>query len=216
MSCCAGCSAVEEEFNAALAERDLKRFIRRGPDPSTRHLLSAIREVPGPAAATLLDIGGGIGVIHHVLLDQGFTRAAHVDGSSAYLAVARSEAARRGHSARVAFHHGDFHSLAPQLPAADLVTLDRVVCCDPDGIGLLRAAADHAKRSLVFSYPKDRWYSRVVVALENVSYRLRRRSFRAYIHSPAAMTAVIERAGLRRRWSGGTWIWSVELFERAS
>jgi hypothetical protein len=29
------------------------------------------------------------------------------------------------------------------------------------------------------------------------------------------MESVLRDAGLQRRWSGGTWIWAVELFERA-
>ena len=216
MSCCAGCKAVEREFDRKVAEGDLKRFLARGPDVTTRKMLAAIREAPRPAGATLLDIGGGIGAIHHALLDEGYARAGHVDGSSAYLAMASAEAARRGHEGRVVFHHGNFHALAATVDAADLVTLDRVVCCDPEGVGLLRAAADRARRLLAFSYPRARWYNRTIVALANGWRQLWRQPFRAYVHDPNAMTAVLERAGLRRRWSGGTWIWSVELFERSA
>jgi hypothetical protein len=50
----------------------------------------------------------------------------------------------------------------------------------------------------------------------NAWRRLRGHPFRAYVHPPAAMTAVLEGRGLRRRWTGGTWIWSAELFERAA
>ena len=214
MSCCSGCNAVEREFDRVVAERDLKRFLSRGPDATTQKMLAAIREAPRPAEATLLDIGGGIGVMHHVLLGQGYTRATHVDGSSAYLAVAATETNRRGDADRVNFRHGDFHALAATVEAADLVTLDRVVCCDPDGVGLLAAAADNTRRLLAFSFPRARWYNRAVVALANGWRRLWRHPFRAYIHSPIAMSAALEHAGLRRRWSGGNWIWSVELFER--
>jgi len=214
VNCCAGCGAVEREFDRVVAERDLKRFLKRGPDATTQKMLAAIRAAPRPEGATLLDIGGGIGAIHHLLLEEGFTRAGHVDGSTAYLAVAAAEATRRGHAERVTFHHGNFHALAATVDAADLVTLDRVVCCDPGGVDLLAAAAEHSRRWLAFSYPRDRWYNRTVVALANGWRRLWRLSFRAYVHDPAAMTTVLESAGLRRRWSGGTWIWSVELFER--
>jgi magnesium-protoporphyrin O-methyltransferase len=209
-----GCDAVEREFDRVVAERDLKRFRSRGPDATTQKMLAAIQEAPRSMDGTLLDIGGGIGVVHHLLLERGYARAAHVDGSSAYLEVAAAEARRRGHVERVTFHYGNFHALAATVPAADLVTLDRVVCCDPDGVGLLAAAASHARRLLAFSFPRARWYNRAVVTLENLWCRLRGRWFRAYVHDPAAMTAALERAGLRRRWSGGNWIWSVELFER--
>ena len=51
---------------------------------------------------------------------------------------------RRGHAGRVTFRLGDFKVVAPDLPLADVVTLDRVVCCDPDFTSLLTAAADQS------------------------------------------------------------------------
>ena len=99
---------------------------------------------------------------------------------------------------------------------ADVVTLDRGVCCDPDYARLLGAAADRARRLVAFSYPRPRWSVRLFVAALNFVNRLRGRTFRAYVHPPAAMIGVLERAGLRRRWAGGTWIWAVELFERTA
>jgi magnesium-protoporphyrin O-methyltransferase len=116
----------------------------------------------------------------------------------------------------VTFAHADFHALAPTTPPADVVTLDRVVCCDADYARLLGAAADHAQRLLAFTYPHDRWYTRLAVATLNARWRLRGRPFRAYVHPPEAMIAVLEARGLRRRWAGGTWIWRAELFERAA
>jgi 2-polyprenyl-3-methyl-5-hydroxy-6-metoxy-1,4-benzoquinol methylase len=209
------CQAVDQEFNTRIARRDLRRFLRRGPEPSTKAMLAALLAVPLPPNPTLLDVGGGIGALHHTLLDRGFARALQVDISEAYLATAAAEAARRGHTGRVAFRQGDFSSLAPTLPAADVVTLDRVVCCDPDFARLLAAAADRARSMVAFSYPQSRWLVRAFVATVNVARRLMGRAFRAYVHPPAAMAAVLEQSGFRRGWMGGTWVWAVELFERA-
>jgi magnesium-protoporphyrin O-methyltransferase len=205
---------VDTEFGDAIARRELRRFQRRGPNPATRKLLDALRQAPLPKEPTLLDVGGGIGAIHHVLLDAGFARAAQIDASRAYLAVAEAEARRRGHGPRISFAHGDFHALAAGTAAADVVTLDRVVCCDPDFAHLLGAAADHARHALALTYPHDRWYTRLFVRAINLMRRLRRDPFRAYIHPPAAMAAVLESRGLHRRFTGGTRIWSAELFER--
>ena len=208
------CRAVNREFDPRIARRDLLRFLRRGPEPSTRHILAAVLAFPLPPEPTLLDVGGGIGVLHHALLDRGFASALQIDISDAYLATAAAEAARRGHAGRVAFRQGDFSSLAPSLPRADVVTLDRVVCCDPDFARLLAAAADRARCAVAFSYPRPRWLVRAFVATANAARRLVGRAFRAYVHPPAAMAAVLERSGFRRRWAGGTWVWAVELFER--
>jgi magnesium-protoporphyrin O-methyltransferase len=173
-----------------------------------------VQDVAIPGSPTLLDVGGGIGAIHHQLLAAGFAHATHVDASTAYLAAAESEARRLNHADRVTFRHADFRASAAEIPAADVVTLDRVVCCDPDHAGMLGAAAAHARRAVAFSYPRDRASVRLVLAMVNAWLRLRRSSFRVFVHPPAAMTAVLEAAGLRRRYSGGTFVWAVELFER--
>jgi O-methyltransferase len=210
------CCTTDQKFDARVAERDLRRFHRRGPDPATRQLLAAVRAAPLSPLPTLLDIGGGVGAIHHTLLAQSFSRATQVDASTAYLAVAAAEAGRRGQADRVTFLHGDFRVLAPNLPPADVVTLDRVVCCDPDYAGLLGAAAAHARRLLAYTYPRPRWYTRVPIAVGNAWRRLRGQSFRVYVHPPAAMAAVLAQHRLRCRWSGGTWIWAAAVFERVA
>ena len=212
-SCCRT-AATDKLFDAGTARRDLKRFQRRGPDGSTRQLLAGVQERPLPAQASLIDVGGGIGVVHHTLLDRGFGQATQIDASAAYLAVATTEAERLGHAGRVQFQHGDFVAIAPSLAAADVVTLDGVICCDRDYAGILGAAANCARRLVAFSYPRTRWIIRAAIALENFTRRVRGDSFRAYVHPPLAMAAVLERAGLHRAWAGGTWIWAVEVFER--
>jgi 2-polyprenyl-3-methyl-5-hydroxy-6-metoxy-1,4-benzoquinol methylase len=208
------CCIVDQKFDERTAHRELRRYHRRGPATPTRQLLTLIAPLL-PSQATLLDVGGGIGTIHHELLDRAAARAVQVDASSAYLAVARTEAARRGHADRVELQHADLRAVAPSLQPADVVTLDRVVCCDPDFASLLAIAAGHARTFLAFSYPRPRWIVRLLVAFGNGWMRLRGLAFRAYVHSPPAMAAVLERAGLHRRVVGGTWIWAVEVFERA-
>lgn len=208
------CQATGQQFSARAARRDLRRLERRGPDASTRLLLAAIQAYALPPQPALLDVGGGIGVIHHFLLERGFSRAVQVDASKAYLAIAAAEAERRGHTGRVGFLHADFPAAVASIPMADVVTLDRVVCCDPNYVRLLGAAADRARRLVAFSYPRPRWTIHAFVAAGNVMNRLLGRRFRAYVHPPAAMSAVLERAGLKRQWVGGNWIWAVELFER--
>ena len=208
------CCAADQQFDPGIARRDLRRFVRRGPDAATGQLLAAVEEAPLPARPTLIDVGGGIGAIHHTLLAHRFASATQIDASQAYLTVAAEEAARRGHRSRVTFVHGDFRALAPSIAAADVVTLDRVVCCDPDYTSLLGAAADHARRALAFTYPRPRFVTRAFVATTNHWRQLRGRPFRAFVHSPEAMRAVVESRGFGRRWTGGTWIWAAVVFER--
>jgi magnesium-protoporphyrin O-methyltransferase len=215
MTCCARCAAGEQ-FDDRIARRDLRRFRRRGPDAPTQRLIQGVLSRPVPAEASLLDIGGGVGAIHHALLDHGFANATHLDASQAYLTVAAHEAQRAGHGTRVQFRLAEFPQEAASVLAADVVTLDRVVCCNPDYVAMLGAAASHARRLLAFSYPRSRLLIRMMVATANGCRRLFRRPFRAYVHPPAAMRAELEAAGMHLAWAGGTWVWAVEIYERAS
>ena len=105
-----------------------------------------------------LDIGAGIGVLHHELLDRGTRSAVHVEVARAYVDAARRESERRGHAERVKFLHGDLLALGPSVDSADLVTLDRVVCCYAALEPLVRLSAEKARRYYALSFPHDRWY----------------------------------------------------------
>src|ERR1041385_1488639 len=59
-------------------------------------------------------------------------------------------------SGRIEWVEGDFVAVAATVPSADLVALDRVVCCYPAYAPLLEQAAAHSRRLLAMSYPRDR------------------------------------------------------------
>jgi magnesium-protoporphyrin O-methyltransferase len=213
MSFC-DCTAIDSFFNPRTARRELRKFRKRGPAKQTRALISAIQQTPLPEAPTLLDIGGGIGAIHHVLLDKGFSHATQIDAAIAYIDASKDETQRLGHSGRVSFKHGDFHELMKEAPEADVVTLDRVVCCDADYRTMLGGAADRARRLVAFTYPRPRWGTRVFIAFGNWLSRAFLKGFQAYVHPPEEMARVLEEHGMKRRFSGGTFIWAAEVFER--
>jgi hypothetical protein len=102
------------------------------------------------------------------------------------------------------------------VEAADIVVMHRVVCCYPDYERLLGAAADHARRALVFSYPPRNAPSRAFYGLFNLVMRLMGRGFRGFAHPPGAMLAVLESRGLRRTYEHHGRIWQVAGHERAS
>ena len=201
-------------FDRAKANKQLRRLRRRGPSTNTRLVIEALAD--GISGASLIDIGGGVGTIHHLLLDDGALSAIHVDISNAYLDVAREEAARRGHAEQVRFIHGDFVDVAAELPAADVVALDRVICCYPNMDVLLGRAAEKTRRLLGAVYPRDVWWVRVALAWTNGLQRLRRSTFRLYLHSPAAIDARLRRAGLIRSALHRTIFWEIARYERAA
>ena len=147
--CSAFCTATQRQFSPRAAARDLARYRRKGPDATSR-MLRELLTSPNQTGGTLLDIGAGIGVLTFELLNAGFRHATRVDASSAYVAAGRQETARRGLTASVDWVEGDFVDLVSRLPPADVVTLDRVVCCYPAYESLLKAALDCAGQLVGF------------------------------------------------------------------
>jgi magnesium-protoporphyrin O-methyltransferase len=166
--------------------------------------------------ARLLDIGGGIGVIHHELLEDVAASATHVDASSAYLRQAKGEAARRGHGERVTFMHADFTDEASDLPPADLVTLDRVVCCYPDFRSLLKAASSHSQRALAMTYPREAWYLRIGFTIMNWYQKIRRDPFRVFLHPIPEMDALLKQEGFERVTLHRLFVWEMALYQRTA
>lgn len=210
---CNCCEITDQTFGEDSARADVRSYHKRGPSKQTRLLLEAIRSL-GLKNAELLDIGGGIGVIHHELLEDVAREATHVDASSAYLKEAKQEAARRGHAGRVRFVHADFTEVASDVSKADIVTLDRVVCCYPDFRGLLSAAADHSQRALAFTYPRETWYLRLGLGIINFFQRLRKDPFRVFLHPIAEMDALLQKQGLQRISLRRLFVWEMALYRR--
>jgi len=208
------CEVTDSAFSEAEARSERKSYLKNGPAKQTQLILEAVRSL-GFKNAALLDIGGGIGTIHHELLEDVAEAATHVDASSAYLKEAKAEAVRRGHGERVNFIHADFTDIAADLPKADIVTLDRVVCCYPDFRSLLEAAADHSRKALALTYPRETWYMRFGLRVINFFQRLRRDPFRVFLHPIADMDSLIKKDGFERVSVRRLFVWEMALYRRA-
>jgi SAM-dependent methyltransferase len=210
---CNCCEITDNAFSEAEARSEIRNYRKRGPAGQTKLLLNSIRSL-NLKNADLLDIGGGIGVIHHELLEDVAQMATHVDASSAYLKQAKAEAARRGHSERVNFIHADFTDVAADLPKADVVTLDRVVCCYPDFRRLLKAAAEHSRRAVAFTYPRETWYLRIGFRIMDFFQKLRNDPFRVFLHPVAEMDSLLKREGFERVSLRRLFVWEMALYKR--
>ena len=211
---CPQCVGIERQFDDRVARRQLRRYRKKGPSKTTRLLLDAL-ERTGVAGATFLDVGGGIGAIQHELVERGAAAGTSVDASPAYLATARDEARSRGYAGRMRYVEGDFVDAQAGVQAADVVTLDRVVCCYPDMPALVDATASRARRAYGLVYPRDHWLARLAIDVLNFVQRIRRHPFRAFVHPTSAVEGRVGRHGLSRSYHACTTLWQVAVFTKS-
>src|SRR3954454_11453257 len=181
VNCCnpRGC---EDFFGGRFAHRVAAKYRKRGLDRTASRIV-AFLEREGVADATVLEIGGGVGEIQLELLNRGAASAVNLELSPAYDGEARGLLREAGiDPARVDRRLHDIAEDPSGVEPADVVVLHRVVCCYPDYERLLGAAADHARRLLVFSHPPRNAVSRAIIALENAGFRARGMEFRTFAH----------------------------------
>ena len=211
---CPHCQGAEKLFDASTARGDLEDYRKNGPAKTTKLLLDAIRSATQKGQSTLLDIGGGVGAIQHELLADTVQAAVHVDASTAYLGASQEEAGKRGHRERVTYLHGNFVELAPEIEAADIVTLDRVLCCYPDMPALVAESTSLARQLYGVVYPRDTWWMRLAGRVENLWFWARRNPFRFFVHPAEAVDAAIRSNGFVPRFHKNSGIWQVVLYGR--
>jgi predicted TPR repeat methyltransferase len=206
------CKGLERETKKWAFE-DLALYRKGEPAKTTSLLVNAlIRQ--GVHALSLLDIGGGIGIVQLELLHAGAIAVTSVEASSAYIHVAREEATRAAREHQITYVHGDFVSLADTIPEADIVTLDRVICCYDNVNALVSLSASKARRLYGVVYPRSTWWVRIPLFFENLGYWLRRSPFRAFVHSSKLVNQLIQDAGLRVVYHKHTLAWQVVVYQR--
>ncbi len=212
---CIQCLAIETMFNEKRAASELEHYRRQGPGQTSRLLLESI-VAEGVSGRTVLDIGGGLGAVHLGLLSAGAREAIDVDASAGYLKAAKQEAERQGLAEHIRYLHGDFVDLAGQVPEADVVTLDRVICCYDDARALLESSAAKARRILGLVYPVDSRLMKIARSLLNFTLRILRQRFRLFVHPSAQVEAIARSHGFLKRTCQKRGIWQVVVYAKDS
>ncbi len=145
---------------------------------------------------SVLEVGGGVGEIELELLRSGATHATNVELTPVYEAQGRTLFEQAGLGDQVEWRYGDIANDPELAPGADVVVLNRVVCCYPDMPALVSAAAAKTRRVLALSFPRDTWLTRAGVRAVNTWCRVRRSNFRFFVHEPQAIVATAEGQGL--------------------
>jgi hypothetical protein len=191
------------------------KYRKKGLDDTAQRMVDflAARGVEG---ATVLEVGGGVGDIQIELLKRGAAHAVNLELSPAYDEEAARLLRETGLEGRVDRRLHDIAAAPEEVEPADVVVLHRVVCCYPDYERLLGAAAQHARRLLVFSYPPRNAVSRLVIRTQNLVFRLLRREFRTFAHPPSRMLAVLDEHGLQRTFAHQPLVWQISGLERST
>ena len=212
MGCCQ-CQGIENMFDKKSAKRELKRYLKKGPSKTTSMLLDAIHE-KGVQGLDFLDIGGGIGAIQHDLIKAGASSGTSIEASSAYIDAVNYETLQNDLVERVSFKHGDFTTMASDVDSADIVTLDKVICCYDDMSELVGLSSKLARKIYAVIYPRDVWWTKLGFLMVNFYSRIKGSSFRTFIHPTKKVEEIIFGNGLRRNYYATTLVWQVAIFTR--
>jgi 2-polyprenyl-3-methyl-5-hydroxy-6-metoxy-1,4-benzoquinol methylase len=209
-ACCA--PRYRKVFSKRLARRDARRYRRRGLDKTARLIVDRLAE-RGLSDATVLEVGGGVGAIDIELLKAGAREATVVELSEEYDAAAAELLAENGLPGRVSRQHGDFVELERDVDPADVVVMHRVVCCYPDPESLVGAAAEHARRLLALSFPRDTWWVRIGWYAVDAWFRLVYR-FESFVHPRERILGAAARKGFTPVHEHSGPLWHVAVLER--
>lgn len=212
MAGCCDPRGYRQVFNAAQAAKAVRAFERSGLDGTARPMIDVLRS-RGLLGASVLEVGAGPGTAVVTLLESGAASAVAYDISPSHERVAGALFQGRGLSERVEWHSADFVTADDPRPA-DVVYLNRVVCCYPDMAPLVDAVATRSRRHLAMSYPRRRWIARAGVKVINGYLRLRRVPFRVFVHSPRLIAERVGAAGLTEVASGRSAVWEWKVWAR--
>jgi magnesium-protoporphyrin O-methyltransferase len=214
MNCCTAPNGLDKVFDTSTARHDADRYLKNGLDQPARSVVQALA-AQGVAGASLLEVGSGAGGLHLELLKAGAARATSIELSPAYVEAARDVAARLGYAQVIDHRLLDFARRADEVDDADVVVMNRVVCCYPDMPALVAPAARHARRLLALVFPRDVWWMRLGGRLLNAWMWLTRSAFRLFLHSPAAIVSTVRGAGLEPIIDKRRGPWQIVVFRRA-
>jgi magnesium-protoporphyrin O-methyltransferase len=213
MSCCGVTNRSTDRVFSLAAPWYEWRYRLLGLDRHQKELVAGVLAA-GTRDASVLEVGSGVGHLHHHLLRKGLGRATGVELSQGMIDLARRLARRHGVAERTRYHHGDFVDLADDLPDADVTVLDRAVCCYPDAAELVGTSLDRTRRVYALTWPRDHRFNRAAVrVLSRVLGRLGI-AYRAWVHDVAAIEGWIAGRGFRKAREYRSALWLTQVWVR--
>ena len=212
MGCCQ-CQGIENMFDKKAAKRALKQYLKKGPSKTTEMLLKAIHKT-GVKGLDFLDIGGGIGAIQYDLIKAGASSGTSIEASPAYIDLVKEEIHKNNLTEIIDFKHGDFTTIASDVDSADIVTLDKVICCYDNMSELVRLSSKLSRKIYAVIYPRDVWWTKLALPFINFYPIIKGSPFRVFIHPTKKVEEIIIRNGLKRDYYATTLFWQVAIFTK--
>ncbi|UCG24025.1 MAG: class I SAM-dependent methyltransferase [Chloroflexota bacterium] len=207
------CEAIEEQFNKKKAQKKRRAYRQDGLKRESQMLVADL-VAQGIDGCSLLDVGGGMGALAIELIKRGVTRATINEASTAYLEAAAAETGRHGLADQISLVHGNIAAMDLEIPPADLVTLDKVICCYDDMPGLVQASLARSRKLYGLVYPRDNWLMKAVIGFDNLLSRLQGSDFRVFVYPTREVDGLIQANGfqmLSHRISTG---WQIVVYGR--
>jgi magnesium-protoporphyrin O-methyltransferase len=206
------CDIYTEQFDDDSAVGQAQRYREHGLRGTARMMRDVLID-RGVGGRTVIEFGGGVGGLSLELVKAGAVSAINVELSTAYRKAASALALEAGVEERIELVAGDAVDMAGTIGPADIVVMNRVVCCYPDGTELMHAAARNAAALLAVSYPSIHVGSRVVIGFENWLRSRRGSGFRAFVH-PRETMDIPAGIGFEEIHHRTRPVWSVGIWER--
>ena len=209
------CCTLEgtDKLFSSQADRYARKFRKKGLDRAQRAIMRVL-EQRGLRGRSVLEVGCGVGGLILSLLRKGGSSGFGIEISQGMIAKARELAGEFGMSVRTTYLRGDFATLEGEVPIADIVVLDKVLCCYPDPDVLIERSSARAAIYYAVSYPRDAVMARsYFTATERLGTMLKW-SFHPFYHKPRDLDELIFRQGWEEMDAETTPMRQVKVFRR--
>lgn len=210
---CQHCCGAEAVFDNKTAKKNAIRYKRKGPNKTTKRLLQILSPLTN-TTSSLLDIGGGVGVIQHEFIKLTNGNTTDVDASLEYIEQAKKIAEENDTKDQMCFIYADFVDIHSTVEVHDIVTMEKVVCCYPDIDKLLIESTAKADQYFAFVYPIKNILSQTFFFTGNLYMTIKKNPFRIFLHDEKKMIKSIEDQGFELLKKSNVFPWKIAVLKR--
>lgn len=211
MNCC--CENPASKFFDKEAKKFAKKYRKKGVEKISKMMLEGIEEL-GINGKTVLDIGGGVGGAHRLLLRGGASKVYATELSQVMLNASADFAKEEDLEEKVEYILGDIVEMNGEIPEVDITMHDKVVCCYEFVGALIDKTLSKTKNIYAFVMPRDNLFVQTSFRFLILISKVLRWDFHPFLHPVQPILDKIEVAGFRLKYENQTFIWQVMVYEK--